>query len=641
MIDDELVFGASCAGARPESACGAGRRAEPRRVLPGARDRQPVLRGRPVHRRGGDGSVCRADRPPLPVVRLLRRRRRRARHRAHGVWRRDGARDDRLPEQPRGEARGRAGAPLPAVLGEPSARGGSRFRRGHRRARSHEGARGLGRAALSGRRHGICRGEGRRPPRRHAAHRRRPLWARVEGVHAGDGQGGVRESRVRLPEEPLHGRHQRRRVADRASTTTRASSPRRPTLSAASSMVLAPTARWERTRTRSRSSARRRRVTRRASSSTTRRSPGRARRRTCASDRSRSARPISSSAPSSSPATSFSSSIASRCSTRRSTARCFCSTARSPPTSSGTSCRARCRRRFSRKHIRLYTIDADRVATEAGMPGRINTIMQTCFFAISGVLPRDEAIARIKDAIQATYARKGKDLVESNFAAVDRALENLHEVPLPASATSTRVPAPIVPARAPDFVRQVTAMMIAGRGDELPVSALPVDGTYPSGTAQWEKRNISDIVPVWKPELCIQCGNCAMVCPHATIRARYYDDPLLAAAPDGVPVGAARRPRIPEPALHAAGGGGGLHRVRALCRGLSRAQSGSGRRPGHQHGSQGARFSSANAGTSSSSTRFPTTSPWVLTRRSCAARSTSRRSSSSPAPARAAARRRT
>jgi pyruvate-ferredoxin/flavodoxin oxidoreductase len=188
-----------------------------------------------------------------------------------------------------------------------------------------------------------------------------------------------------------------------------------------------------------------------------------------------------------------------------------------------------------RKHIRLYTIDADRVATEAGMPGRINTIMQTCFFAISGVLPRDEAIARIKDSIQATYARKGEALVESNFAAVDRALENLHEVPRPASATSTREPAPIVPARAPDFVRHVTAMMIAGRGDELPVSALPVDGTYPSGTAQWEKRNISDSVPVWKPELCIQCGNCAMVCPHATIRARYYDHPLLAEAPAAFP----------------------------------------------------------------------------------------------------------
>jgi len=186
-----------------------------------------------------------------------------------------------------------------------------------------------------------------------------------------------------------------------------------------------------------------------------------------------------------------------------------------------------------RKHIRLYVIDADRVAVDAGMPGRINTIMQTCFFAISGVLPRENAIARIKDAIRATYARKGDELVEANFGAVDRALENLHEVKLPAAATSTREPVPLVPANAPEFVRRVTATIIAGRGNDLPVSALPVDGTYPSGTSRWEKRNISDTVPVWKPELCIQCGNCTMVCPHATIRARYYDDPALANAPEG------------------------------------------------------------------------------------------------------------
>src|SRR6266540_3592704 len=166
-----------------------------------------------------------------------------------------------------------------------------------------------------------------------------------------------------------------------------------------------------------------------------------------------------------------------------------------------------------RKHIRLYVIDADRVAVGAGMPGRINTIMQTCFFAISGVLPRENAIARIKDAIRATYARKGDELVEANFGAVDRALENLHEVKLPAAATSTREPVPLVPANAPEFVRRVTATIIAGRGNDLPVSALPVDGTYPSGTSRWEKRNISDTVPVWKPELCIQCGNCTMVCP--------------------------------------------------------------------------------------------------------------------------------
>jgi pyruvate-ferredoxin/flavodoxin oxidoreductase len=186
-----------------------------------------------------------------------------------------------------------------------------------------------------------------------------------------------------------------------------------------------------------------------------------------------------------------------------------------------------------RKHIRFYVIDADRVAEAAGMPGRINTIMQTCFFAISGVLPRDEAMARIKDAIRATYGRKGEELVDANFIAVDQTLANLHEVVVPAEATNIREPSPVVPADAPEFVRRITAPMIAGRGNELPVSALPVDGTYPTATARWEKRNISDTVPVWKPELCIQCGNCTMVCPHATIRARYYDDHWLEHAPDG------------------------------------------------------------------------------------------------------------
>ena len=184
-----------------------------------------------------------------------------------------------------------------------------------------------------------------------------------------------------------------------------------------------------------------------------------------------------------------------------------------------------------RKHIRLYVIDADRVAADTGMGGRINTIMQTCFFAISGVLPRDEAIAKIKASIAATYGRKGRSVVEQNFAAVDRTLANLYEVKLPPVPSSTRLPLPIVPPQAPAFVQQVTAMMIAGRGDELPVSAIPVDGTYPSSTSQWEKRNISDSVPTWNASICIQCGNCVMVCPHAAIRARCYDERALSSAP--------------------------------------------------------------------------------------------------------------
>jgi pyruvate-ferredoxin/flavodoxin oxidoreductase len=188
-----------------------------------------------------------------------------------------------------------------------------------------------------------------------------------------------------------------------------------------------------------------------------------------------------------------------------------------------------------RKRIRFYVIDADTAAADAGMAGRINTIMQTCFFAISGVLPREEAIANIKHAIQTTYGKKGRDLVEKNFAAVDGALAHLFEVAVPAAASSSRLPAPVVPAHAPAFVRNVTAMMMAGRGDELPVSALPADGTYPSGTTQWEKRNISDSVPEWRPATCIQCGNCAMVCPHSVIRARFYDESALASAPAGFP----------------------------------------------------------------------------------------------------------
>jgi len=185
------------------------------------------------------------------------------------------------------------------------------------------------------------------------------------------------------------------------------------------------------------------------------------------------------------------------------------------------------------KRIRLHVIDANAVAAEAGMPGRINTIMQTCFFALSGVLPLDQAIGHIKGAIRNTYGKKGQPLIERNFAAVDGALARLHEVTVPVGVSSTLERPPVVSAGAPLFVRDVTAAMIAGRGDDLPVSAMPVDGTYPTGTTQWEKRNVSDVVPVWRPDVCVQCGNCTMVCPHAAIRARYYDDSVLASAPAG------------------------------------------------------------------------------------------------------------
>ncbi|MEA2618963.1 MAG: pyruvate-ferredoxin/flavodoxin oxidoreductase [Chloroflexota bacterium] len=183
------------------------------------------------------------------------------------------------------------------------------------------------------------------------------------------------------------------------------------------------------------------------------------------------------------------------------------------------------------KRIDVYAIDAGRIAREVGLGRRTNTILQTCFFAISGVLPREEAIARIKATIARTYGRRGAEVVERNHAAVDRALEGLHRIEVPDRVTSTRDLPPVVPADAPEFVRSVTAAMIAGRGDDLPVSALPVDGTYPSGTAAYEKRNISELVAVWDPDLCIQCGNCSFICPHSVIRSRYYDRSRLDGAP--------------------------------------------------------------------------------------------------------------
>ncbi|HMB90216.1 MAG TPA: pyruvate:ferredoxin (flavodoxin) oxidoreductase, partial [Rhodothermales bacterium] len=183
------------------------------------------------------------------------------------------------------------------------------------------------------------------------------------------------------------------------------------------------------------------------------------------------------------------------------------------------------------KNLRFYVIDAYEVAQEMNLGARINTIMQTCFFALSGILPREEAIVKIKEAIRKTYGKRGEAVVRMNYAAVDAALAHLHEVKVPQEATSTIDIPPTVPPEAPAFVQNVTAKMIAGEGDLLPVSALPEDGTYPSGTTQWEKRNLALDVPVWVPDLCIQCGKCVMVCPHAVIRAKVVEGEMLADAP--------------------------------------------------------------------------------------------------------------
>ncbi len=189
------------------------------------------------------------------------------------------------------------------------------------------------------------------------------------------------------------------------------------------------------------------------------------------------------------------------------------------------------------RQLHLYVIDATKVARATGMGGRVNTIMQTAFFAISGVLPREQAIEEIKRSIKKTYGKRGAAVVEQNYRAVDETLAHLYEVPVLAGADSGGTDAgqthrrPPVPAAAPTFVRDVLGRMIAGDGDQLPVSALPCDGVYPTATSQWEKRNIALEIPVWEPDLCIQCGKCALVCPHAVIRMKVYEPAELAGAP--------------------------------------------------------------------------------------------------------------
>jgi pyruvate-ferredoxin/flavodoxin oxidoreductase len=183
------------------------------------------------------------------------------------------------------------------------------------------------------------------------------------------------------------------------------------------------------------------------------------------------------------------------------------------------------------KKLRFYVIDAMSIAEEHGMGNRINVIMQTAFFKISGVLPEDEAVNMIKDAIKKTYGKKGQEIVNRNIATVDAALDHIEEVDYPTSKRGDQHIQPPVPENAPDFVREVTGEIIAGRGDKLPVSKLPADGTYPTGTTKYEKRNIAEIIPVWDPEVCIQCGECVAVCPHATIRMKAYDPKHLENAP--------------------------------------------------------------------------------------------------------------
>ncbi|MDQ7011291.1 MAG: 2-oxoacid:acceptor oxidoreductase family protein, partial [Mariprofundaceae bacterium] len=184
------------------------------------------------------------------------------------------------------------------------------------------------------------------------------------------------------------------------------------------------------------------------------------------------------------------------------------------------------------KKIEFYVIDAYKVARESGMGRRINTVMQTCFFAISGILEKDEAIAKIKEAVEKTYGRKGRSIVEKNFAAIDAALSHLHRVDVPDKVTSKFEMKPPVSENAPDFVRRITGRIIAGHGDDLPVSAIPADGTWPLGTAAFEKRNLALEIPVWDADLCIHCGKCPFVCPHAAIRSKVFPAEAARDAPE-------------------------------------------------------------------------------------------------------------
>ena len=185
------------------------------------------------------------------------------------------------------------------------------------------------------------------------------------------------------------------------------------------------------------------------------------------------------------------------------------------------------------KKAQFYVIDAIALAKELGLGARINMIMQTAFFKISDILPEDEAIEAIKKAIKKTYGRKGDKIVNMNYSAVDGAVGNLHKVDYPNKVTSKTKMPPIVPSHAPEFVQNVTAEIIAGRGQDLPVSAFPVDGTYPTGTTQYEKRNVAVDIPVWEPDLCIQCNICSIVCPHAAIRPKVFTEEIKKTVPKG------------------------------------------------------------------------------------------------------------
>ena len=427
----------------------------------------------------------------------------------------------------------------------------------------------------------------------------------------------------------------------RACLSTRRWTSNRPARSVRSSSASAPTERSARTRTRSRSWGPRSTRTPRATSSTTRRSRARRPCRTCASARDRSGRPTSCTQASFVGCHQFGLLDQVDVLGRAAPGATLLLNCPHAPDEVWDALPRPVQEQILAKRVEVYAIDASRIARDVGLAGRINVVLQTCFFAISGVLPRDEAIAKIKDSIEKTYGRRGAEVVERNLAAVDRTLEGLHRIEVPELVTSTRELPPPVPAHASEFVRTVTAEMMAGRGDDLPVSALPVDGTYPMGTTAYEKRNISELVADWDSDA---------VHPVRQLQLRLpaHRDPLQVLRP--VRAWRARRKGSGRLRWRPPGSRTPVTRCRSTSR-TARAV-GCASRPARswRRATRSARRSilpnasrwsppSATTSRSSRRSRRPTGPGWTSAR--CAAPSTWSRCSSSPLRVRAAARRRT